>query len=211
MCTHTQRASCTGSRGTIGKSFENLESCMFFFNLREILSSDVMGMCIERWGTKWHDLRVKASFRPRQPVPYVILRLIHMHHMPHSNTCYVWDTTHSNTHSHVWHDSFKYSFTCATRLIPIRIHTCDTTNSNTHTHVWHDSFTYSFTCVTRLILWLRIYNCDITHSNTHSYVRHDLCVEQYESLKKVDQEKKAGQSSSGSAIMRHGFHGSFAQ
>jgi len=103
---------------------------------------------------------------------------------------YRWDTTHSITHSYVWHDSFKYSYTCETRLILIYIHTCDTTHSNTHAHVWHDSFTYSFTCATRHIL-LRIHNCDITHSNTHSYVRHDLCVEQHESLKKVDQEQKA--------------------
>ena len=102
------------------------------------------------------------------------------------------DTTHSNTHSHVRHDSFQYTFTRVTRLIQIHIHMCDKTHSNTHTHVWYDSFTYSFTCVTRLILWLCIHNCDITPSNTHSYVRHDLCVEQHESLKKLIRRKRPG-------------------
>jgi len=146
----------------------------------------------------WHD-SFKYSFTCATR-----LILIHIH------TC---ETTHSHTHLHmwhnsfeytcicvtwlihilihtVWHDSFKYTFTCMTRLIQIHIHTCDTTHSNTHSHVWNDSFTYSFTCATRHIL-LRIHICDITHSNTHSYVRHDLCGEQHESLKKVDQERKA--------------------
>jgi len=102
------------------------------------------------------------------------------------HTC---DTTHSNTHSHVWHDSFEYTFTRVTRLIHILIHVCDMTQSHTHSHVRHDSFYCVFTFVTWLIPIL-IHTCDTTYALSSTNL-----------WKKLTRSKR--QSSSGSAIMRH--------